>query len=458
MKGGNTDAYYLPSSDVEAAQILREASATGTPLTIQGAMTGVVGGAVPFGGWAMGTEKMSGIIDLEPRNDGTALLRVLPGTRLTDIAATASENGYFYPPNPSEINASIGGNVSTDASGSSCFKYGSTRNYVERLKVILSTGSLLEIERGRHFPRDGYFSLADWSGDLSIIPAPRYSHPGVKSSAGYFGGRDIDLIDLFIGSEGTLGFVSEIGLKLLPYSPLSLRGINFYSSRKEAFELVKSLRASHKDGSMDIRAIEFIDQTAFDMTEIPSAPTGTKAAVMLEMENGDAASLEKLSVLSDASFDQWIEYPASSESRIIDLRRSIPARVNEKLVFEKMGTDLILPFGRLDEFVNKGLDLPYEFGVSHAVWGHIGHGQFHINLVPQDETEYQWATFTYFKLARTVLSLGGSVAAEHGIGKLKHDYLFQMFGHEGIDNMRGIKRSLDPEMILGRGNIFKTED
>jgi len=484
IKTGSAERVYFPETEQQIVLILSEANKKGIPVTVRGAGTGLVAGAVPFGGWVMSTEKMNKIIDAAIEIPGErGHLIVQPGVRLEEVQNKAEELGLFYPPNPTETNATIGGNVNTDASGSRAFKYGSTRGYVDRIRLVLANGEILDLERGVY--RIGYeelpYEVVLQSGSKMCIDLPKYDIPFVKSSAGYYIGLDQDLIDLFIGSEGTMGVVTEIELLLAKPPKSVITYLIFYDTLKEALNFVENARDISRNtwqtlgsNGLDIRAIDFIDRSALKLLGANygrlKIPEESRCALLVEQElnaevgvdnftNFPAVS-ELLGLIGEDRFYKEgqvvVALPADRQclQLLRDFRHDIPAKVNELLKFEKMGTDLIVPDEYLAKFIRyyepvlKNANLPY------AIWGHIGLNQFHINFMPQIQAEYERAKQAYKKLAQLVVELGGSIAAEHGIGKTKHPYLKMMFGEGGIKEMQRFKAQVDPLCILGRGNIF----
>ena len=459
---GRATKVWFPENELEVAAILAEANRLGIAITIQGGRTGLVAAAVPFGGWVISTEKMNKIIKLEKLADESYVV-VQPGARLSEVQDRAEEAGLFYASNPTNRDSYIGGNVNTDASGSWAFKYGSTRRYVNRLRIVLANGNILDIRRGQvKLDKDGKIMGLNLQPLLDLL---RDKMPNVKSSAGYFVHEGMDLIDLFIGSEGTLGVVTEIELKLFAQPPPVVTALIFYRSVDKALNFVKATKYASQNG-LDIRAIELIDESAFEFIgdklrgKYPQIPLEAKCAVLVEQEipeGTDELSLAEVKGFPENEGSSWFTLPEDEKLKraIRDLRHDIPTMVNEKLQREKMGTDLIVaPDIDPAEFLTRSKEILQRNKVTHAIWGHISENQLHINLLPQDDAEYERALNAYCELAGLVTELGGSVAAEHGIGKTKHPYLEIMYGPEIIQEMQKIKAALDPHWILGRGNIF----
>src|SRR5688500_5908686 len=206
IRGGYADRVVLPESVEEVAEVLAAANRDRVPVTVSGAGTGTVGGRVPFGGIVIATDKLHHIKSVaRDENGGHAVAEA--GVRLIDLQRAVDADGLFYPPDPTERTCFLGGTIATNASGSRTFKYGPTRNYIERLKIVLATGDVIELRRGDLQERDdGHVTIPLPSGRTINAKLPTYQMPNVrKHASGYFVAPGMDVIDLFIGSEGTLG-------------------------------------------------------------------------------------------------------------------------------------------------------------------------------------------------------------------------------------------------------------
>jgi len=475
---GDALKVFCPKNEAEVSTILKEANRQHIPVTVQGGRTGVVASAVPLEGWIISMEDMNKIKKVKKQGrEGYAIVQ--PGVKLTDLEERAEKKRLFYPPTPTETDSCIGGNVNTNASGKRVFKYGPTRKYVRRLRIVLANGDVLDIRRGEVFAdKDRRFEIELSDGKIINLKLPEYKMPSVRSSAGYFIEDGMDLIDLFIGSEGTLGVVTEIELGLKKTPALALSSLIFYNSIEEALDFIEKVRDASKETwesgnkkGIDLRAIEFIDKSALDIvrTKYKRIPSEAKCAVIIEQELPEeiAKRLTFENFCDCAPVADLIKLIGNNKAHLSDphdtmgikkmitkFRHDIPAEVNERLKFPKMGTDLIVPEKHLRDFVKFARSVGKKYKVPYAIWGHIGEIQLHVNFIPEDDDEYARALEAYKILAEKVVEWGGSIAAEHGIGKTKHLYLEIMFGEEAIRQMRRLKRQLDPNFILGRGNIF----
>src|SRR4026207_1243257 len=235
MRDSHADRIPLPETVEEVAEVLAAANRDRTPVTVSGAGTGTVGGRVPFGGGVLATDRPHHIKRIE---NGRAVAEA--GVILADFQRAVDQKGLLYPPDPTERGCFLGGTVATNASGARTFKYGPTRNYIEGLKVVLASGEVRALRRG-----------AKHLKNFPDIPIPTYHPPATrKNAAGYFVSPDMDAIDLFIGSEGTLGVICEIETRLIPKPEGLLSGVIFFAEESDVLALV----AEAKSGAVDARA------------------------------------------------------------------------------------------------------------------------------------------------------------------------------------------------------------
>ncbi|MEO8097456.1 MAG: FAD-binding oxidoreductase [Acidobacteriota bacterium] len=419
---GHADQVFTPRHEEEIAEILTRAGREGIPVTVMGALTGLAGGAVPKGGWAisMGNFKR---LDVE---NGAA--RVGSGTLLRDVQSGALATGQFYAPDPTENTSSIGGNIGANASGSRSFMFGATRRHVRALRVVLMDGRIVEYRRGQ--PVDF---------EVPQIPLPNVR----KFSCGYQLKPGMDYCDLFIGSEGTLGIVTEAELGLLPAPGEVLGGIVFFPDEESALDAVDRWRPTH-----GLRLLEFLDSRSMKLMEQPYG-----AAVIIELE-GDA-ELDMRGALENES---WFGSSTRDRERFRQFRHRLPEKIHEhlrKLGLIVIATDYAVPLERNREMLNTYREVLGEhFEDRFVMFGHIGDAHVHTELLPRDKEEMQRSHAVIAGLARTVVSLGGTVGAEHGLGKRKAHLLNFQYSAEHIQAMRAVKARFDPLGLLGQGTLF----
>ncbi|MBN2683981.1 MAG: FAD-binding oxidoreductase [Pontiellaceae bacterium] len=452
---GRAEAIVFPTSTQEVCEALAVAREREWSVTVQGGRTGITGGSVPSGGLILNCSRMDDIGPIEGDR-----ITVQPGAVLADIRAALQGSGLFFPSDLTETSASIGGMIANNASGARSFKYGSIRNWVDALEVVLASGEIVRVERGVHKADGLSFQLGSLSGTLPEIP-----HPAVKSAAGYYIQPDMDLVDLFVGAEGTLGIVTSITLRLLP-DPDELTGLTaFFASEAEALQVVLSLRTETEP-----IAIEFFDCHTLELlrrmknegaafADLPVLPSEYHTAIYFELEGGVPDSLE---TLVEPSLECWMAEGALEIGALKHFRHAVPESINlligerKKTMPEltKLGTDMSVPDEQLENVMRMYHDGLTEVGLDYVIFGHIGNNHLHVNILPRSMEEYETGKALYFNWARQVVEWGGSVSAEHGIGKLKTGFLELMLGRDNLRKMHELKHLFDPSELLNPGNLF----
>lgn len=448
LSGGYADGVYIPENEKELIDAIKECNGEKIPLTVSAGQTGTTGGCIPFGGWLLTTQKLNKIIDLNVKEKYAI---VEPGASLEQIEKEVSNHHLLYAPDPTEKTATIGGNVNTNASGGRCYRFGSTRDHILGLRVVLASGEVIELERGKLTTKYKVLNT-------------NYTSPSIKSSAGYYSRPNMDLLDLFIGSEGTLGIVSQIKIKLVPELKETLDLVIFFPAEQKAVDFVTQAK---KETLSKVNFYEFFDANTLQMlkTAYPHIPEKAKAAVYIEQETESEQDIDhwaKLIKKYSASIDNcWLGMDHTQKEELAKFRHAIPEHINElfkKHHLIKLAADIAVPEGKFREmlqYYNLSLTtdhLPLFF----IKFGHIGDNHLHVNLLPKNEDELILAKDLIMRFVKKGISLGGTVSAEHGIGKIKRDYLKEMYGSAGINEMRKIKHYFDPEQVLNPGNIFET--
>lgn len=445
---GSAEALFRPRSTAEVASILACARAEGVPILAVGGRTSTTAGAVPEGGWVMSLEALDQILDIGHAH-ASAQAGVLLGTFQQEIEAS----GRFYPPDPtSRFDCTLGASIACNASGARTFRYGPTRDWVEALEVALPTGEVLEVRRGDPIP-------AEW-------PVPSWSPPrGVKSAAGIE--KPSSWIDLFIGTEGILGVITRATVRLttLPAEVIGL--VVWFPDRATTLSFVDYARRAartHPNGDLSPRCLEYLDAHCLDLARarLGGVPDEARAGLFCEQEvttDPDrhlTAWLEAAEQHGALARETLVALDAVTRGQLHTFRHAIPAGINEQVVrngIRKIGTDLSVPDGALAEM----MDLYERAPVPHVLFGHIGDNHLHLNLLPRTPTELAHALTFYDALAQRAIALGGSVSGEHGIGKLKRTHLEWMVGPAVLNEFRQLKRVLDPQHVLGRGNVLVAE-
>ena len=455
IRDGHADRVVLPETVGEVAEVLAQANRDRVAVTVSGAGTGTVGGRVPYGGMVLATDRLNRIklIDLDER---VAVAEA--GVILSDFQWSVENEGLLYPPDPTERGCFLGGTVATNASGARTFKYGPTRNYIAGLKVVLSSGEVLELKRGE--------KRADAQGRLRVgksieLQLPNLRMPATRKNAtGYFIAPGMDVIDLFIGSEGTLGVICEITARLLPKPEGLLSGVVFFTSESDVLALVADVRAR-----VDARAIEFFDRESLNFLrqKYPTIPAEAVAAVFFEQETTpetEESVFEQWTTLLDqhhAIADSWFAINAADQARLREFRHQLPVLMNEWFAHyrqRKVSTDMSVPDAAFPGMFRFYQDTLRSSGLRYTIFGHIGDNHVHVNILPRDDAEGTRARELYVQFLKYAASVGGTLSAEHGVGKLKREYLRLFYSDDQVRALAAIKRALDPNGILGRGNIF----
>jgi len=472
MPGGYAEKLFIPESAEEIAEILREANEKKIPVTISGARTGTVGGAIPFGGYVVSLERLNKIAKIDK---DTKTVIAGAGVILRDLQKAVEAEGLFYPPDPTEWSCQVGGTVATNASGSRSFKYGATRNYVNALKIVLASGDILNLRRGETVAdENGVLELRTEQGNVVTAKRPTYKRPHVrKNVSGYFNHKPLDAVDLFIGSEGTLGVIAETELSLLPMPEGFFSGIVFFENESDllafvtdARELSFANRRSQIGNSFDASLLEYFDKNALDFIRerFPEVPGNMQGAIFFEQETTAETEdilfeqwnelLEKHNADVDRS---WFTTTDQDREKMREFRHALPVTVNERIARydrKKVGTDMAVPDEKFAGFLRFYKQILDASGLDYVIFGHIGDCHLHANLLPKDETEAEKARHIYGRCVAQAIMLGGTVSAEHGIGKLKRKYLDAMMGERYLNEMAELKRAFDANGILGRGNMF----
>ncbi|MFH0732946.1 MAG: FAD-binding oxidoreductase [Candidatus Omnitrophota bacterium] len=459
LKGGFAESVAIPEAEAEIIELLKQCSQSKTPVTISGAGTGVAGGRIPFGGVALSMEKFNKVISIGK----TATVQA--GVLLQDFMDEVERKGFFYPPDPTEKDSFLGANVSTGASGARTFKFGTTRDYVKRLRIVLSSGEIVDIERGKVYAgKNNILKIPTASGRFVEIELPSYKMPDTKNAAGYYVKPGMDAVDLFIGQDGTLGVITEVSLNLLDKPELILDCYAFFKKDDDCLEFIYEAKKG-----MDALSLEYFDENALNLLrpKHPEIPKGIKAACFFEQiaakENEDelTASWACLMQKHNADLDSsWFVQTKKDRDKLHNFRHDVPDSVNEiikKTDRIKVGTDIAVPDDKLAEMLTFYKKELAKSGIDYLIFGHIGNSHLHVNMLPKDKSEYERAKQIYLEFVKKAISLKGTVSAEHGIGKVKHGYLKLMYGEEAIAQMVKVKKALDPACILGLDNIFPKE-
>lgn len=499
---GQAESISFPQTEEEVIGILRKLHAKGVRVTVQGGRTGLAAGAVPQGGHILNLTRMDAVTGLRLGADGHFYLRMQPGLVLLNLRKMlesknfaaggfdeASRQAYrafadapeqFFATDPTEASATIGGIAACNASGARSYLYGPARPYITALRLVLIDGQTLSLQRGQTRAQGRALTLTTEQGRVLRIALPRYTMPATKNASGYYAEDDMDAIDLLIGSDGSLGVITEIELKLLPL-PAVIWGVScFVTEEEQAINLVIAAR----ERLNQIASMEYFDagalavlrkqkQQSAAFAQLPEVPEKFAGVVYFELHCEDEQqAAARLTAIGDLMIEAgadaentWVARTAADRDRLLFFRHAVPEAVNmliderKKLdpTITKLGTDMSVPNQHLRFVMRMYREMLAARGLQSAIWGHIGNNHLHVNILPRDGEDYRQGKELYREWSRLVSERGGAVSAEHGVGKLKADFLTIMYGEENIAAMAGAKAAFDPQALLGAGNLFPPE-
>ena len=496
---GEASSISFPTSEDEVRAVLRQLHADGTPVTVQGARTGLAAGAVPHGGHILNTSRMNRYLGLRRDGEGRFLLRVEPGVVLSElrkqlgkkVLPTAgwgqtslkvyeefqSAPEQFFPTDPTEASACLGGMAACNASGARSYAYGPMRPHIMGLHVVLADGDLLTLHRGEVFAQGRRLSLVTAEGRTLELDLPGYTMPQTKNASGFFVVDNMDAIDLFIGACGTLGIITELEIALQP-APAIVWGVScFFDSEDKAVAFTDAARpvlahaaaVEYFDaGALDILRRQREQSTAF--ASLPALDDEAKVCVYVELDCDDEEQATKelyhlgwvLELSGGRDDATWVARTAVDRECQRFFRHAVPESVNMLIderrrtdpTITKLGSDMSVPNNRLADVVALYRRTLAESGLESAAWGHIGNNHLHVNILPRDVEDYRRGGELFAQWAAEVTAMGGAVSAEHGVGKIKASFLETMYGHEAMVESAQLKLQLDPAGQLGRGNLF----
>ncbi|WP_250229809.1 FAD-binding oxidoreductase [Anaeropeptidivorans aminofermentans] len=485
---GVAGSISFPENIEQLEKIIKVCSENNWSVTVQCARTGISGGACPNSEHIINLSKMNKVINYENKGSKTTVT-VEPGLALTELRKyideninTKLENKVFFPTDPTEATAGIGGIVACNASGAKSYLYGSVRQYVESLKIILSDGRKIHIKRGEVFANGRQFKIKAEDGSFIEGFLPGYHMPEVKNAAGYYAADNMDMIELFIGSDGTLGIIYEIELGLIGQPEYTWGITAFFDSEKDSLKFVNELKLS---SGVNPAAIEFFNERAIDIlrkqrqinpafAKIRPIEDSYNTAIYIELHGNSYDEMVQrvlncgdiLEKSGGKKEQSWFASNANDLDNLLFFRHGIPECVNmfiderkkKDSQITKLGTDIAVPDGVFGHFVDsynndlKNADLEY------AIWGHIGNNHLHVNILPNNGEEYKKGKTLHEKWAKAAGENGGTVSAEHGVGKTKAPYLKYMYGEESYNEMRLLKAAFDLGYMFNQGNMFNRGD
>lgn len=417
-------AVVFPRTTEEVAKCVQLAAATSLPIVTRGAGTGLSGGSVPgAGSLVLCLAQMNAILNVDPRN---LTLRAQPGVVTLAIDEAAARHGLFYPPDPGSMRVStIGGNVAENSGGLRGLKYGVTRDYVMALEVVLPDGRIA-----------------------------RFGSPCVKDVAGY------SMKDLFIGSEGTLGIITEVLLKLVPRPPARRTMLALYDRIEDAADTVSAIIAAR----IIPCTLEFLDRmTAVCVEEFAHVglPTDCAAVLLMETDGHPAAVAEEAErmmmiarehrardVRAARDETEALALASARRNAFAALARRRPTTILE---------DFTVPRSELAAMVSFIAETARAANLQVGTFGHMGDGNLHPTFLTDERDADEMARVHHALdlIARKTLELSGTITGEHGVGLAKKAWLRQQMGDSSFEVMKQVKHALDPAGLLNPGKIFE---
>jgi len=427
------DLHYMPeivlqpATTEEVSQIMKYCNEQSIPVTPRGAGTGLSGGALPiWGGVALDMKRFNKVLHIDKRN---FQVTTEPGVITQELQETLKAEGLFYPPDPaSKGSCFIGGNVSENSGGPRAVKYGVVKDYVLNLEIVLPDGSII------------------WTG-ANVL----------KNATGY------NLTQLIVGSEGTLGVITKIVLRLIPAVKHDLLMLVPFRSAIEACAAVNAIFLAGYTPS----ALEFMERDAIEwsMKYVQSTgislPPDITAHLLIEVDGNHMDELyrdaEAISVIVQQYDIDEILFADSHEQKqmLWTLRRKVGEAVKSNSVYKE--EDTVVPRAELPGLLSYIKDLGREYGFHSVCYGHAGDGNLHVNIVKADMSDEDWKTklpLGIRKLFTEVVRLGGTISGEHGIGLVQKEYMDIAFDSVQLGIMKQIKQVFDPKGILNPGKIL----
>jgi glycolate oxidase len=425
----NPELVLLATTTEQVSQIAAYCNLNCIPLTSRGSGTGLSGGCLPvMGGVVLSLERMNQILEIDHVNHQAT---VQAGVINEDLQNAVQELGLFYPPDPaSKGSCTLGGNVAHSSGGPRCVKYGTTKDYVLNLKMVLASGEVI--------------------------------HTGanvLKNSTGYH------LTQLVIGSEGTLGIVTEITLKLIPYPKYRTLLLASFKDARDACACVPSIF----EAGVQASAIEFMDRKGVELSvkshTIPFDFGNEQAYLLIELDAFNEKDLMPQSELVYGALEKHnaLNVLLADNSEAIEkfwkIRRSIGEVVKQHSIYKE--EDTVVTRSYLPNLYEGVMEISANYGFETICYGHAGDGNLHINILKNDLNDDIWQTKLpiaireIFKLCK---KFGGTISGEHGIGLVQKPYMDIMFSETHLNLMRGIKKTFDPNLILNPAKIFDFEN
>ncbi|MGE0567457.1 MAG: FAD-binding oxidoreductase [Bacteroidia bacterium] len=421
------EVVLLPENTSQISRIMRYCNDNKLPVTTRGAGTGLSGGALPVkGGVLLSTKKLNKLIEIDQRN---LQATVEPGIINYELQEAVKQVGLFYPPDPASWGScSLGGNVAHSSGGPKAVKYGTTRDYILNLEVVLANGDVI------------------WTGANTL-----------KYSTGY------NLTHLMVGSEGTLGVITKIVVKLIPFPKLDFLMLIPFKSAEKACEAVSAVfKAGITPSAMEFMERDAIEWSAKFCGELSFEIKSEWEALLLVEVDGDhleqlMQDCEKISqVVSDYESDEVLFADSSEQKAALwKIRRKVGEAVKSNSIYKE--EDTVVPRAELPVLLKGVKQIGLKYGFKSVCYGHAGDGNLHVNIIKGEMSDEEWndelpnGIKEIFELCK---SLKGTISGEHGIGLVQKNYMSIIFPDYHIELLKAIKKAFDPNLILNPEKIW----
>jgi D-lactate dehydrogenase (cytochrome) len=492
---GKAESISFPISEAEVQAIVKTLMGQQTPITVQGSRTGITGGAVPVGGHILNLSKMTKVVGLERGQNDRFLIRVQPGISLSELdrqldSCRFESNGWgqkslstletlsktdrqFWPPDPSEKSATIGGIAANNSRGVCAHHYGPACDHIKSIRVVDADGKIYSIARGQYvFSHESGVCPLPGGGEVRVDPANLQAE------------SPIDLMGQYLGSEGMLGVITELTLSLQPL-PRELWGVVFFfADQSQAVDFINTI--DHRqtvESNTHIVAIDFMDQTTLEcireykkvnsrLREIPDWDAILASAVYMEIHGNSNEEAEALAEWLAATSAECGSDPGTSWAfcgeieieRLRLFRNAAPESVNHLIdsarqvypQITKLGTDMRLQSGSLSEMLEMYTEGLQANGLKATIFGHAADKHLHVNILPRDGKQFDRGKTLIEIWAKRISALGGNVTAEHGVGKIKKTLFRSIPLPERLKVIRSVKQQLDPNGLWNPGNMLNS--
>ena len=421
------DVVVLPTQTDQVSGIIKLAAESKVPVIPRGMGSGLAAASVPFsGGILLGVARMNHILEIDNEN---RTVSTEAGVITAILQAEVEKQGLFYPPDPSSIKQScIGGNIACNAGGPRCLKYGVTGDYVKGLTVVLPDGEIIK------------------TGGKPI-----------KDVTGY------DLTSLLVGSEGTLGVITEALLRLITKPKLMQTARAEFRTMSDAGKAVSAILAT----GIVPATLELMDESAIrcvDEAMQLGLPRDIEAILIIETDGSDEATvkreIEAIAAVCSENQVRDIQVAKSEEERaaLWNARRSISPSL-ARMAPNKLGEDITVPLSKIPETIQRVKEVSRKYGLPIVIFGHAGDGNLHPNVLfdKRDDEQFEKLHAAVGEIFDIALEVGGTLSGEHGVGVLKRAYLEKAIGERSILLQRGIKDTFDPLGIMNPGKVFPQE-